>query len=1024
MATNTFEAFYLGVFSDLDPNEGNFQAENSGSLVGQTFGGSAAPLYDSIDSLTTDDANNDGGILENDTGQVGEDLVFGGVASTLDSVIEYNVTLTYIDGTTATTQIMLLQDESGRVFLAPFSTGSGNNTALSAKPIESISLDSVSADNYSGLLANTEQDAFIDGAVDGTAGDDNMGTTYTDADGTQMNAYGGNDTVDAGAGNDTVNSGNNNDVVYGGEGNDSIDSGSGTDTVYGGEGNDTIDSGTGADVVYGGAGDDLITDNVGGAGSHDTVDGGSGNDTIEGGSGDDLIFGGIGADSIDGGANNDVVEGGEGNDTIFGGDGADTIIGDSNLGAGQTEYIAQGFLKGENFTLTNDHFNSAGATEFTIDGAPVEIRFVDNDAISDGDAATQEIADDADQMIEINGVLYNFSADFQETFTGSDGNTYEFLIVDVDLNQDGTFDNYTVFGDHATDPDGDLAYEDGYLLIPVGTPPAPGVDLTATGTTTPFTSIPYASLYGARATTYADSIDGGAGDDSIYGGTGQDTLYGGTGDDYLDGGADRDQFVVEDGFGNDTIVGGETGTDSDTILLNNVTTGGVTVTFTDAETGTITDGADTISFSEIENLSGTNQGDYFDLSARTDDNSYIFSLGGDDTLIGGSGQDDLRAGDGNDYIDGGDGGGNLEGGSGNDTVIGGSGNEDIYGGIGDDLIYAEAGDDVIYAGTGADTIIAGTGDDNIELGSDSDRDILILEDAFSTIGGTDYVWDFDLTDSGDGTTVDQLDVSDLHDANGNAVNTWDVVVSDTNGNGTGHAILTFPNGESVTLFGVTPAQVDNASKLNSIGIPCFTPGTMIKTPNGETPVEELALGDMVTTLEHGHMPIRWAARSDISYQNAPLPEQYVPVRIKPGILGNQRALVVSPQHCILMANHDASRTFYVRAKHLAEETSLASFARRRNTVSYVHILLDQHATLISNNIPSESFYPGPYAVENLSALNRMRLFALIPDLASQPVATAYGARAAPTLTRSQLRKCVASGTLAGAVPALPELSEL
>ncbi|MGB5868620.1 MAG: Hint domain-containing protein, partial [Albidovulum sp.] len=508
--------------------------------------------------------------------------------------------------------------------------------------------------------------------------------------------------------------------------------------------------------------------------------------------------------------------------------------------------------------------------------------------------------------------------------------------------------------------------------------------------------------------------------DSLYGGTGDDTLYGGTGDDYLDGGADRDDFVVENGFGNDTIVGGETGTDSDYIDLANLTTGGVTVTFTDAETGTITDGTDTISFSEIEELSGTDQGDYFDLSARTDDISYVFSRGGNDTLIGGSGADDLRAGDGDDYIDGGDGGGNLEGGDGNDTIIGGAGDEDISGNTGDDSLVGGGGSDWITDGTGQDTIEGGAGDDFIELNSDGTRDTVVFGDG----DGADEIYYFDMSDIGDGTTIDQFDVTGLTDANGNAVNAWDVVVSDTIGDGTGHAILTFPNGESVTLYGVTPDQVDSASALNSIGIPCFTTGTMIATPNGETPVEELALGDMVTTLEHGPMPIRWAARSDISNQDAPLPEQYVPVRIKPGNLGNQRALVVSPQHCILMANHDTSGTYYVRARHLAEETSLASYARRRNTVSYVHVLLDQHATLISNNIPSESFYPGPYAVENLSVLNRMRLFALIPDLASQPVAKAYGARAAPILTRSELRKRVANGTLAGAVPALPELSAL
>ena len=47
----------------------------------------------------------------------------------------------------------------------------------------------------------------------------------------------------------------------------------------------------------------------------------------------------------------------------------------------------------------------------------------------------------------------------------------------------------------------------------------------------------------------------------------------------------------------------------------------------------------------------------------------------------------------------------------------------------------------------------------------------------------------------------------------------DVVVTDTNGDGTGDAILTFPGGESITLVGVLSSQVDSIDELVALGIP-------------------------------------------------------------------------------------------------------------------------------------------------------------------------------------------------------------
>ena len=105
-----------------------------------------------------------------------------------------------------------------------------------------------------------------------------------------------------------------------------------------------------------------------------------------------------------------------------------------------------------------------------------------------------------------------------------------------------------------------------------------------------------------------DQIDGADGDnDYIYGYAGADSINAGAGDDYVDGGDDNDSFFFSDGFGSDTIVGGEGGTDNDLIDFSGLTVG-VDVVYTGTETGIASDGTNQLTFDEIES---------FMLSART-----------------------------------------------------------------------------------------------------------------------------------------------------------------------------------------------------------------------------------------------------------------------------------------------------------------------------------------------------------------------------------------------------------------------
>lgn len=160
MATRFFDGFYLGVFSDMDPHENNFRAENADDMLGMVVGSESNPLVDSLTSIGLSDDNGDNRTSENDNGQTAEDVVHDGVASDLDSVIDYYVTITFTDGTTATTEMEILQDVSGRVFLVPYRTGSSVNEVLDDHPIRSIRFDSIRGDNYV-RAAQPEQQAFV-----------------------------------------------------------------------------------------------------------------------------------------------------------------------------------------------------------------------------------------------------------------------------------------------------------------------------------------------------------------------------------------------------------------------------------------------------------------------------------------------------------------------------------------------------------------------------------------------------------------------------------------------------------------------------------------------------------------------------------------------------------------------------------------------------------------------------------------------------------------------------------------------
>ena len=173
-----------------------------------------------------------------------------------------------------------------------------------------------------------------------------------------------------------------------------------------------------------------------------------------------------------------------------------------------------------------------------------------------------------------------------------------------------------------------------------------------------------------------------------------------------------------------------------------------------------------------------------------------------------------------------------------------------------------------------------------------------------------------------------------------------------------------------------PAETDH-----SAGIPCFTPGTMISTANGEQRIESLRVGDRVFTRDHGLQPIRWIGRRRVVAEGG-----FAPILIRPKVVqGMTRPLLVSPQHRILFSGLRAALLFgesevFVAAEHLIDGIDVIQHCG--GTVTYIHLMFDCHEVIYSNGAPSESFHPGNDSIGGVAPASREALFQVFPQLRS------------------------------------------
>ncbi len=738
-----------------------------------------------------------------------------------------------------------------------------------------------------------------------------------------------------------------------------------------------------------------------------TVQGNAGDDSIIGGSGADSILGGTGADNMSGGADRDtfIIEDGFGNDTIIGGetgDDKDTVdLSALTTGvSGVLTGLASGRLNAGSDTITFSEIEA-----ITLTGhADVIATSTSSGMMTIEAGAGADTIKAAGFGTDIDGGIGDDSltaSHGQVTLTGGDGNDS----LSFGFNGRGLMDG----GD--------------------------GNDL----------------LLGYSR---SDTILGGAGDDTLR--------TGGGGNDVLDGGTGADTFIVSEvggtpgrSLGNATIDGGEADGAKDVVDFGNHGTG-VTVTYTSDEAATFTDNTDTGQFTGIESVILTNHAD--SLQGGGTQAMEVDAGSGADTILGGYGSDTIYGGTGNDQIDGGDGADSVEGGAGNDTIRGETGNDSISGGTGDDSIEGGAGTDTILAGEGNDSADGGFDNDNIEGGAGADTisggqgsDTLRGGDDDDSIDGGD---DSDLLtgDAGDDTLAGSGGDDTLTGGDGDDVFTYaagdgnDVITDFSTGNsgalGDGDTtnndfidlsafysnitelrddfdddgIFNHSNNGSAdytdnTSFSGGSVQMSNAASsseftADNTGVTCYTTGTLIATPKGDTPIERLRVGDMVNTADDGPEPIRWIGMRKLDHAALMRNQQMRPVLIETGVLGNTRPLLVSQQHGLMIGGNTL-----VRAKHLAHKMHGVRIIHGKRAVTYVHLMFDAHQIIFTDSTPSESFYPGPMSLQMLANDTCEELFALFPKLRQSTtrsdIVHVYGDTARPFMAKRAVNEGIA-----------------
>lgn len=177
--------------------------------------------------------------------------------------------------------------------------------------------------------------------------------------------------------------------------------------------------------------------------------------------------------------------------------------------------------------------------------------------------------------------------------------------------------------------------------------------------------------------------------------------------------------------------------------------------------------------------------------------------------------------------------------------------------------------------------------------------------------------------------------------------------------------------------------------------PCFVAGTRIATPQGPVAIESLGTCDRVLTRDNGYRPVRWIGGRAFGAGALTDFPQLQPVRVRRGAFGADvpsAGLLVSPQHRILISG-DHAAGHGDEAEILASAIDLVTLGLAEveevQSVTYYHLMFDQHEIIWADGCWSESFLPEAAALDGLHDAQLREILTIFPELATRAGQRAY-----------------------------------
>lgn len=186
---------------------------------------------------------------------------------------------------------------------------------------------------------------------------------------------------------------------------------------------------------------------------------------------------------------------------------------------------------------------------------------------------------------------------------------------------------------------------------------------------------------------------------------------------------------------------------------------------------------------------------------------------------------------------------------------------------------------------------------------------------------------------------------------------------------------------------------------------CFLRGTRLTTPSGEAAIEELKIGDFVST-SGGARAIRWIGQLEfVKETGSSWQEEALPVRIAKNALGAgspHRDLFVSGAHMLYLNG------VLIPAANLVNGVTITVVAPDVDALQYFHVEFDQHDVVLAEGAPCESLLAtsdSRQVFDNYE--DYVALYGLLPTDAMTPFAPIASFNGGRSEFKSRLRSALA-----------------